>query len=186
MFEARICSAVALKNILFSLTDVVVEKLDEKETFVAVVDCKTIVVDELLLLLNIYYMLLFVITGTGEGIRIQAIDDANVCLGLLNLDADGFEYYRCDGSFLLGLNLAQLVKVVKYAKDADRVIFSALDNQNAFEIGLCAVDGTCSSKFTLAFMTCGFDRYLIPVMYFLVKNEQYILLCKSNKQLCCV
>lgn len=50
---------------------------------------------------------------TKEGIRLQAMDSSHVCLVHLELTADGFDFYRCDRPMQMGLDVGNLVKVLK-------------------------------------------------------------------------
>lgn len=59
---------------------------------------------------------------------LQAMDNSHVALVAVNLDADGFQSYRCDRPMPLGVNLGSLTKVLKCAKDDDMVTLKATDN----------------------------------------------------------
>ena len=47
---------------------------------------------------------------TSTGIGLQAMDSSHVSLVSLKLDSDGFEHFRCDRSFSMGMNLANMVR----------------------------------------------------------------------------
>jgi proliferating cell nuclear antigen len=49
------------------------------------------------------------------GISLQAMDSSHVCLVSLNLQADGFDHYRCDKNLSMGLHLPNLAKILKCA-----------------------------------------------------------------------
>lgn len=49
------------------------------------------------------------------GISLQAMDTSHVALVSLNLSMEGFEEYRCDQPVVLGINIANLCKVMKLA-----------------------------------------------------------------------
>ena len=53
------------------------------------------------------------------GISIQSMDSSMIALVSLLLRADGFEHYRCDHNASLGLNLANLNKILKCASNDD-------------------------------------------------------------------
>lgn len=59
---------------------------------------------------------------------LQAMDNSHVALVAVNLEADGFDSYRCDRPMPLGVNLGSLTKVLKCAKDDDMVTLKATDN----------------------------------------------------------
>lgn len=62
-----------------------------------------------------------------DGIKLQAMDNSHVALVAVELLAEGFVHYRCDHPMPLGVNLASFTKVLKCAKDDDRVALTATD-----------------------------------------------------------
>jgi len=62
-----------------------------------------------------------------EGIKLQAMDNSHVALVAVDLYSEGFVHYRCDHPMPLGVNLASFTKVLKCAKDDDRVALTATD-----------------------------------------------------------
>jgi len=58
---------------------------------------------------------------TESGIRVQAMDGAHVAIVLLLLHPDGFETYECDQNITLGLNLKDVLDVLKCANNDDPV-----------------------------------------------------------------
>ena len=59
------------------------------------------------------------------GISLQAMDSSHVALVSLNLTQDGFESYRCDTNMVLGVNIANLAKVMKLADNSDTITLQA-------------------------------------------------------------
>lgn len=49
------------------------------------------------------------------------MDTSHVALVSLNLSMEGFETYRCDSQVILGLNIANLSKVMKLADASDSI-----------------------------------------------------------------
>jgi proliferating cell nuclear antigen len=49
------------------------------------------------------------------------MDTSHVALVSLNLSCEGFESYRCDTNVVLGINVANLVKVLKLADAQDSI-----------------------------------------------------------------
>ena len=47
---------------------------------------------------------------SSTGIGLQAMDSSHVSLVALKLDSDGFEHFRCDRSFSMGMNLNNMVR----------------------------------------------------------------------------
>ena len=56
---------------------------------------------------------------TPTGISLQAMDSSHVSLVSLKLDSDGFEHFRCDRSFNMGMNLNNMVRT-----DTSRLLLS--------------------------------------------------------------
>lgn len=52
---------------------------------------------------------------SSTGIQMQSMDSSHVCLIAFELRADGFEHFRCDRPQTLGINLANLGKILKCA-----------------------------------------------------------------------
>jgi len=50
------------------------------------------------------------------------MDTSHVALVSLSLSSEGFEAYRCDTNIVLGLNVANLAKVMKLADTSDSII----------------------------------------------------------------
>lgn len=53
--------------------------------------------------------------ASETGISLQAMDTSHVCLVALLLRADGFDHFRCDRNVTLGIQLANLSKLLKCA-----------------------------------------------------------------------
>jgi proliferating cell nuclear antigen len=56
-----------------------------------------------------------------SGIQMQAMDSSHVSLCALTLRSDGFEHYRCDQSFSMGVNTPNLGKILKCAGNDDSI-----------------------------------------------------------------
>lgn len=61
------------------------------------------------------------------GFSLQAMDSSHVALVALLLRAEGFEHYRCDRTLAMGMNLANMVKMLKCAGNDDIVTMKAED-----------------------------------------------------------
>lgn len=59
------------------------------------------------------------------GISLQAMDTSHVALVSLNLSMEGFEEYRCDQPVVLGINIANMSKVMKLADPQDSITLQA-------------------------------------------------------------
>ena len=62
-----------------------------------------------------------------SGLSMQAMDSSHVSLVALTLRSDGFEHYRCDRSFSMGMNLNNMAKMLKCAGNDDIVTMKAED-----------------------------------------------------------
>eukprot|EP00428_Durinskia_dybowskii_P067297 CAMPEP_0170387014 /NCGR_PEP_ID=MMETSP0117_2-20130122/17340_1 /TAXON_ID=400756 /ORGANISM="Durinskia baltica, Strain CSIRO CS-38" /LENGTH=258 /DNA_ID=CAMNT_0010642871 /DNA_START=24 /DNA_END=800 /DNA_ORIENTATION=+ len=57
-----------------------------------------------------------------RGITMQAMDSSHVSLCAIALKAEGFDSYRCDKAFTLGVNTPNLAKILKCAGNDDIVL----------------------------------------------------------------
>lgn len=62
-----------------------------------------------------------VLNCSNTGIKMRAMDNCHVSLLYLDLDADGFDHYRCDRDFVMGINFKTLAMVLKCADPDDSV-----------------------------------------------------------------
>ncbi|CAG8704071.1 15076_t:CDS:2 [Dentiscutata erythropus] len=78
------------------------------------------------------------------GISLQAMDNSHVALVSLMLRAEGFNPYRCDRGFSLGVNLNSLNKIMKCAGNDDVITLkaddSSADSLSLFEYELKLMD----------------------------------------------
>ena len=56
------------------------------------------------------------------------MDTSHVALVALMLRAEGFEHFRCDRSITLGVNLANMMKMLKCAGNDDVITMKAEDS----------------------------------------------------------
>lgn len=62
------------------------------------------------------------------------MDNSHVALVAAKLEADGFALYRCDRPIPLGFNLGSLAKVLKCARDDDRLTLKASDDADVLSL----------------------------------------------------
>ena len=62
---------------------------------------------------------------TPSGIFLVAMDTSHVALVSLSLNSEGFESYRCDSNMVLGVNIANLSHVMKWADSSSSVTLQA-------------------------------------------------------------
>ena len=65
---------------------------------------------------------------SSDEIGMQAMDSSHVSLVQISLRAGGFDHYRCDRTLSLGINSANLSKILKCAGNEDVLTLKAEDN----------------------------------------------------------
>jgi len=58
---------------------------------------------------------------SASGFSLQAMDSSHVSLVSMQLRADGFDHFRCDRNLSMGINLANMAKMLKCAGNEDVV-----------------------------------------------------------------
>lgn len=66
-----------------------------------------------------------------SGLSLQAMDSSHVSLVALNLRSDGFEHFRADRSFSMGMNLNNMSKMLRCAGRDDIITMRADDSSDA-------------------------------------------------------
>lgn len=66
----------------------------------------------------------------ATGISLQAMDSSHVSLVALSLRSDGFEHYRADRSFSMGMNLNNVSKMLRCAGKDDIITIKADDGDD--------------------------------------------------------
>ncbi|CAG8459284.1 2035_t:CDS:2 [Acaulospora morrowiae] len=97
------------------------------------------------------------------GIALQAMDNSHVALVSLLLRSDGFDPYRCDRGFSLGVNLNSLNKILRCAGNDDIITLKADDN-SADNLGLIFESPTNErvSEYELKLMDIDQEHLSIP------------------------
>ncbi|XP_059666363.1 proliferating cell nuclear antigen-like [Cornus florida] len=67
---------------------------------------------------------------SATGFSLQAMDSSHVALVSLLLRSEGFEHYRCDRNFTMGMNLGNMAKMIKCADNDDIVTIKADDGSD--------------------------------------------------------
>ena len=65
---------------------------------------------------------------TTDDIGMQAMDSSHVSLVQITLRSTGFDHYRCDRAISLGINSANLSKILKCAGNEDVLTLKAEDS----------------------------------------------------------
>ncbi|GAB4831874.1 hypothetical protein Ancab_005889 [Ancistrocladus abbreviatus] len=64
---------------------------------------------------------------SSTGFSLQAMDSSHVALVALLLRSEGFEHYRCDRNISMGINIANMAKLLKCASNEDIITVKADD-----------------------------------------------------------
>ncbi|XP_064873095.1 proliferating cell nuclear antigen-like [Oncorhynchus nerka] len=64
---------------------------------------------------------------SSSGISLQSMDSSHVSLVHLNLRSDGFDWYRCDRTLAMGVNLTSMSKILRCAGNEDIITLRAND-----------------------------------------------------------
>ncbi|KAL5973540.1 hypothetical protein ACLOJK_030191 [Asimina triloba] len=67
---------------------------------------------------------------SATGFSLQAMDSSHVSLVALLLRSEGFDHYRCDRSISMGMNLANMSKMLKCASNDDIITVKADDGSD--------------------------------------------------------
>jgi proliferating cell nuclear antigen len=89
------------------------------------------------------------ITFNPDGISLTSIDAGRVCLISLKLDKEDFDAYKCDKEEKLGLNIEDLVKILKRSSANDSIIFQFAENSNKLLILMQNKEGKKMRKFSI-------------------------------------
>jgi len=74
-----------------------------------------------------------IINFTPSGISLSAIDEGRICLVIIKLDKDDFDGYVCDKEYKLGLNIEDMVKILKRSSN-DIITLKHEDNSSIINI----------------------------------------------------
>jgi len=90
------------------------------------------------------------------------MDSSHVSLVSLKLDSDGFEHFRCDRSFSMGMNLANMNKMLKCAGNDDIITIKADDQGDAVTFMFESPQQEKISDFELKLMDIDSEHLGIP------------------------
>lgn len=97
-----------------------------------------------------------------SGISLQAMDTSHVALVSLNLSMEGFEEYRCDSNVVLGVNIANLSKVMKLADPSDSITLMAEQDPSTLKIKFENQKTGRTTEFALNLITLDVEHLSIP------------------------
>ncbi len=87
---------------------------------------------------------------TADGINLTAMDLSHICLVSLNLHKDDLDEFETDQDYALGINLEDLVKIIKRSGANDAIIFSHDPKEKKLIIEMIPESGKKARKFTMA------------------------------------
>lgn len=64
---------------------------------------------------------------SSTGFSLQAMDSSHVALVSLLLRSEGFEHFRCDRTFSMGMSIANMAKMLRCASNDDIITIKADD-----------------------------------------------------------
>jgi len=99
---------------------------------------------------------------TTDGIQMQAMDSAHVCLICFTLLAEGFTEYECSEDFTLGLNITTLAKILRCAENTDTLALSAKPDGDTLDITFESPSGQRQTTFELRRMDIDAEQIEIP------------------------
>jgi proliferating cell nuclear antigen len=98
----------------------------------------------------------------SSGMTLQAMDSSHVSLVALLLRADGFEFFRCDRSLSMGMNLNNMNKMLKCANNEDIITIRAEDGADVVSFVFESPGGERVSEFELKLMDITTENLGIP------------------------
>ena len=99
---------------------------------------------------------------SATGIQLQAMDSSHVSLVSLNLRADGFDHFRCDRGFSMGMNLNNMNKMLKCAGNDDAITMRADDGSDTVSFLFENPSGDRIAEFELKLMDITAENLGIP------------------------
>merc|ERR1712205_218030 len=96
------------------------------------------------------------------GFSLQAMDSSHVALVALTLRAEGFEQYRCDRTLSMGMNLANMSKMLKCAGNDDIITMKAEDEADTVMFMFESPDQDKIADFEMKLMDIDSEHLGIP------------------------
>lgn len=135
-----------------------------------------------------FYLIPFLTTiYLSIGISLQAMDTSHVALVSLNLSMEGFEEYRCDSNVVLGVNIANLSKVMKLADPADSITLQADQDPSTLKIKFENQKTGRTTEFALNLITLDVEHLSIPETAYTslitINSGEFSKICKELQSL---
>lgn len=71
---------------------------------------------------------------SSQGLQVQAMDSSHVALVSLKLSKEGFETYRCDSPQVLGINIKEFSKFMKFIEPNDTILLKCDKNASSLYV----------------------------------------------------
>jgi len=127
------------------------------------------------------------VTNHHLGISLQAMDTSHVALVSLSLCSEGFEQYRCDNNMVMGINVANLSKVLKLTDGEDSITLQADQDPSTLKLVFENPKNGRSSEFHLNLMQLQVEHLSIPETEYsslvTINSGEFSKMCKELVQL---
>ena len=115
------------------------------------------------------------------------MDTSHVALVSLNLSMEGFESYRCDSNVVLGVNIANLSKVMKLADPADSITLQADQDPSTLKLVFENPKTQKSTEFNLNLISLDVEHLSIPETEYssliTINSGEFSRICKELQSL---
>lgn len=115
------------------------------------------------------------------------MDTSHVALVSLNLSMEGFETYRCEDSTVLGINIANLSKVMKLADNGDSITLQADKDPSCLKIKFENPKSGRCTEFQLNLLSLDQEHLSIPETEFssqiTINSGEWSKMCKDLSSL---
>ena len=118
-----------------------------------------------------------------QGLSLQAMDQAHVSLVTLFLKPEAFEYFRCNKSIKLGINLLSLYKILKCSSNEDSVTISCKNNLEILSLLFESTANDRISEFQLKLIHINAEQLGIPDTHYpiieYITSAEYKRICSD-------
>lgn len=115
------------------------------------------------------------------------MDTSHVALVSLNLSMEGFESYRCDQNVVLGINIANLSKVLKLSDPSDSITLQADQDPSTLRLTFENPKTQRSTEFNLNLIQLDVEHLSIPETEYssliTINSGEFSKICKELQAL---
>jgi len=124
----------------------------------------------------------------GDGIELQAMDSSHVALVFFKLDAtNAFSHYRCNENYTLGINIANLQKVLKSCNNEDVLTLNYNADEQKLNLLFESKNGTRVSDFNISLLDIDEEKLGIPEShhktYLSMPSQEFLRICRDFKEI---